>query len=43
MDELSEEINRRSNGTSLNHMIAYVWDDLFECYLMIYEDITIMD
>jgi len=43
MDKLTEELDRREAGTSQNHMLAYVWDDLFNCYLRIYEDITIVD
>ena len=38
-----KEIAARLAGTSPNHMLAYVWDELFGCYLRIYEDITIID
>lgn len=44
MSALTEEIEKRGRGESVNHMLAYVWDDeLSGCYLRVYEDITIID
>ncbi len=42
MDPVNMELDRRERGESSVYATAFVWDEDFECYLLIYPDVSVV-